>query len=623
MDVFIPLKKGMSKMIKKQTYILLGTALCYFYHSIVPNLTTLQHYDPSPIYSANHSMMPPNSHMSYLRKAYKKSMKPDHKRHFGINLTGFAQGACRARNHNGCQIFESDCSNSIPTSKELELGNFRGSPYAMGLFLGNDPNGNSIFDTNINTTQAPTISLFDNNNIQALTYDPTLPNSSTNGSINKTLLPSCLKEIAYVFAGIVDPFTGNTGTDMNTIFDSALMFDATTSGAVNTSLAIDSTVPSIFSEKKLEDDRTYFGAYSLALEYKKYGFRVELCAEFSEHVAFVMQTGFANIKHTTTGLFSLSSGNYDSSNPQNSLYGQLNTRADSGNGSPVSTPNTQIQSVFDRYISNNSDQILSCDCGISQEACNFDEYDIEDVRMFLCFKNTYGLDRYIKDEEPDEWPEMLFSPYIWGGGSFPASETRDYNKLLSLSFGNNGHPSIGGGIGMLFDFKDTIEVGFEGGATYFLSKEEVRPFPNHKLQRVLFPYRTQVTTEPGANWHFKAHMNAYQFLKHISFWATYEFIEHRKDHYRLCFNNTVNKTFTVTDTTTMPATVNTVGTRTEQIFVPEVLECNSDWRAQFINVGLIFDIQPGMQASIVWQQAISPRNAYYPISILGSFSFMF
>jgi hypothetical protein len=115
----------------------------------------------------------------------------------------------------------------------------------------------------------------------------------------------------------------------------------------------------------------------------------------------------------------------------------------------------------------------------------------------------------------------------------------------------------------------------------------------------LYPFDTTVKQQPGMNWHFKALLSAYQFINHVNFWFNYQIIEHRRD----CF--------TVCDATIA------------DYFVPEVICCRSDWRAQFFNAGLSFDIQPGWQVSVAWQQPISPRNAYYPVTICGSLSILF
>ena len=204
-----------------------------------------------------------------------------------------------------------------------------------------------------------------------------------------------------------------------------------------------------------------------------------------------------------------------------------------------------------------------------------------------------------EDEDDDTWQQVCITPYLSAGATFPVAECTDYENILSLPFGNNGHMSAGGTAGITFDFSDSIEVGVAGGATYFLSKEETRPFPTHPLQRLLYPFETNVITQPGLNWHLNAMISAYQFMPHINFWLTYALIEHRQDQFTVC-----DKT-------------------KAEYFCPQVLEKQSDWKAQFFTAGLSFNITPHIQASIAWQQPISPRNAYVPVSISGSLSGMF
>ena len=265
----------------------------------------------------------------------------------------------------------------------------------------------------------------------------------------------------------------------------------------------------------------------------------------------------------------------------------------------VAAPNTAAQTLFNKYISNNLDNLLSKECGINQTACSFDESSAEDIRLMLTFQHAFSPDRFNKNDDEDVWPDMIFTPYVWGGVTIPCSKKIDYSNLLSLPFGNNGHVSAGTGLGMTFDFAESVEVGVEGGMTAFFAQNEHRPFPTSPLQRVIYPFWTDVRTKPGFNWNFKVLLNAYQFLKHVNFWFTYELIQHRKDCFKVCDSDKA------------------------QYFYPESLACKSDWRAQFFNAAIVFDIQPGIQASFVWQQPISPRNAYYPVSFMGSLNFMF
>ena len=633
-------------MMIKRTFLLSCAIINCFSEQLFANLTTMQYWDPSPIYSANNYLMPPNSNLLNLRKARKKDMKPSHDKRFSIGLTGFVQAASRAYDWYGCNTYQSWCGNNSGLSQGglgNQMGDFRGTLAAMPLFLGNDPSGNSIFGKDIYSLTEKTKSIF---------YDQTDTRLITLASIDKTLLPENLKNIAKIFSGAVSPSGGInstcTATTGNSDKDQAafLFLPAGTS----TTPALTDTVPSVFSQDYLSQDTSFFGAFSLPLEYRKAGLRLELAIEPTDWLGLTIQTGFVNIQQTTTGLMSIdpvleamaqvTSGTayatpltLFSNLPNVNLYGMVGTDAVGTPPYGTSVP-SNVQTLFDDYISNNQEELFDSENGIDLSTCNFDYCSVEDVRVILSFKHIYDIDRYTKDTDDEfDWPDMIFTPYAWIGASAPVAKKQQYNKLLSLPFGNNGHASVGGAVGFMFDFVDSIEVGFEGGATYFAPNKVCRPVPNHPLQRVAYPYWTTVNVHPGINCNFKAHMNAYQFINHVSFWATFEVIQHRKDHYNLCNGQDnfitkplTNTIYTYSGTATPNCTdsdpVN-IGTKKEQIFYPEKLSCNSDWRMQFLNMAVIFDIQPGMQAGFVWQQPISPRNAYYPVSLLATFNFMF
>jgi hypothetical protein len=561
---------------------------------LLAKLTTLQHYDPTPIFSANDSMMPPNSQFLDLKQARFKNETPSKKKMFGLNVSGFIQGANRAIGYDGQTQYGTVVG--IPENG-FEMGDFRGTMYAMGLFLGTNPNtGYSIWVPG--------------------EEDSSDARQITDCSIRHFDLPACVAEAAAGLAGVT--LTTSPTTCTNTAPAEGLTFNAS-STPLNT--------PSIFSEGALADDTKYFGAFSMPIDYKKQGLRFEININGGDYFGLTIQSGFVNIQQkftnsivaqssnatsgatagqTAPGPYSLSEllttpptggGSVAYISP---LYAELNDQLGSGYAAYVAgTSPGPSQEIFNTWICNNLDNLLDPECGHKQNLCPFDEYSMEDVRVIMTLQKCFDPNRSRNDDDEDEWPDMLFTPYVWVGGTWPSATEINYKQLLSLPFGNNGHPSIGGGIGMTFDFAESVEVGVEGGGTYFFPKEENRPFPTHPLQRILYPFNANVQTSPGANWHFKALLNCYQFLKHVNFWLTYELIEHRKDDFRVC------------------------GPSDPQYFYPDVLTCVSDWRGQFFNAAIVFDIQPGLQASLVWQQPISPRNAYYPVSILGSINFMF
>lgn len=585
-------------MITKRTFLYFIIALNFCCVSdIYSNLTTLQFWDPSPIFSANDSMMPPNSHFLDLLQARYKDEKPNKNRMFGINLTGFVQASVTARGYNGCATYGSDCGTP---QNGFEMGDFRGTMYPMGLFLGVNPNNG------YNIWAGGTVS---SGGVVTPGVDTGLVSDITAQSIVDFDLPECLEKIALNLAG----FNGCTTPPTCAAQANALVFNS------NVPAATTLTGTSIFHADSLARDTIYFGAFSLPITYKKQGFRFEANVCCTDYIGLTIQSGIVNMKQkfvpeytgqandsqTNLGPYSISNiqgvcpttTTIPSCTPAalSNLYTNLNSSS-----AAAATPNLAAQSLFNANICNNLADILDPSCGSAQGVYSFDKYSMEDIRVFLTLKKSYDPHRYTdKDDSDDSWPDMIFTPYLVVAGSCPVSETTNYKNILSLPFGNNGHPSLGAMLGMTFDFTDTIEVGFEGGATYFFAKSEFRPFPTHKLQRLLYPFATNVKTQPGTNWHANAMMSAYQFMPHVSFWLTYEFIEHRQDCFTVCDKEVA------------------------KYFVPSVLENRSDWRAQFFNAGLTFDIQPGMQASFVWQQPISPRNAYVPVSVMGSLNFMF
>lgn len=556
--------------------ILVFTAYNSFLYA---GLTTLKHFDPSPRYSANDSGVPLGSIFLDLKQARIKHEVPSRKRVVNINVSGFLQRAVRAKGYNGVNEYGTVLGSP---QGAFELGDFRGTMYAMGLFLGYNPH------------------LKKPKNIWANGTDNGDPNNITAASIEAFKLPACLESIAFELAQADNPTTGK----------GLVFYNGTSTTTIPTSTP---PIVSIFNADALARDTLYFGAFSLPIVYQQAGMRWEISFECSDYINFIIQGGMSNMRQKyvntyqtsstsgqqTYGPYSLSNWQQTSGSTSSTISNLYNTLTQGENTVSSFPPDTTAQQIFDEQISNNIAAILNPYCMGSDPLCGFEDYSIDDIRLMMTFKKPFEPYRYRHGDDEDSWPDVIFTPFCWFGGSFPVGKEIDYYNILSLPFGNNGHPSIGGGAGMTFDFAESVEVGFEGGVTTFLEQKECRPFPTHELQRILYPFTADVMTQPGMNWHIRLLLNAYQFIKHVSFWMNYELIEHRADKFSIC------------DVTKA------------EYYVPSVLTCRSDWRAQFLNMGLIFDIQPGIQASLLWQQPIAPRNAYYPVSILGSVNFLF
>jgi hypothetical protein len=592
-------------------------ALCLMIPNLVhPRLTTLKHFDPAPNYNANDSMVPPNSQFLNLKKARIKDEQPNKQRFVGFNISGFFQKAVRARGYNGNTEYGTVNGSA---ANAFELGDFRGTMNIMGLFLGQNPdNKNYIYNHGTCPTDKDYVTpcsiqtFYGQNNLECLQNIALglIQYGTTSGSI---FIPTCP--------------SGSLCPDPSSPTINPLQFYQTPTNSV--CVGTSNTAPiSIFDANALAQDTTYFGAFSVPITYQQAGLRLELNINFWDYVGITVQSGMSNMRQnyvntipalaqatnsgTTTTFFTngqTAPGPYSLSAIPNTtatsttisntianLYGNLILSSDT-----TPPPHCEAQAAFDQYVSNNLAQVLNPDCLGSDPICAFEKNGFDDVRIIANFQKTYEPFRMRHEEDDDagNWPDVLFTPYAWVGGSVPTGDQRNYRNILSLPFGNDGHASVGGGGGFLFDFAESVEVGFEGGVTYFTSKTKTIPFPTHQLQRVLYPFDATVDIHPGMNWDFTALLNCYQFIKHVSFWFTYEMIEHKKDCY------------TIKDKTKAA------------YYVPEVLTCRSDWRAQFFNAAVVFDIMPGAQFSFVWQQPISPRNAYYPVTIMGSLNFLF
>ncbi len=610
-------------------------ALCLMIPNLIyPGLTTLKFFDPSPIYSANNSFMPPTSPFSNLKKARIKDEQPNKRRYINLNISGYFQKAVRAFGYNGVTQYGT-VAGSTPNA--FELGDFRGTMNVMGLFLGANPNnGKVIYDPKYESTEYEcyvtpcTIQEFYGKGKRECLQEIALGLIQAR-SISSPLPPNC--------------FYATDCMDYTTPVTNPLVFKTcvnSTTGSSTTTPSCSPDFTSIFDADVLAEDTTYFGAFSLPITYQQAGLRFELNLNFWDYVGITIQSGLGSMKQTYVNsipaptTFSISGtgtsstscptftngqttqGPYSLSNiPNISVSGSTTTSCPNGNpigtnlygslaqpleaGTPPFIPDGTAQAIFDEYVSNNIAEILNSDCMGSDPVCAFDRQGFDDIRVIANLQKTYEPFWMRHEEDDDEgcWSDVLFTPYIWIGGSVPTGTKINYRNILSLPFGNNGHASVGGGGGFLFDFAESIEVGVAASATYFLPRNETRPFPTHDLQRILYPFDAHVRTQPGINWNFKALLNAYQFIKHVTFWFTYEFIDHQKD----CF--------TILEKSKA------------QYFVPKVLTCKSDWKMQFFNAAVVFDIMPGIQFSFVWQQPISPRNAYYPVGLMGSLNFLF
>ena len=548
-------KSGRDRMILKNNTILYAALLLCLPSVISANITTMQYWDPVPFFNAANLNMPADTPFCYGVKQRICDEDADTKhRRWGINISPFVQRAIRAQQTD--DLYFGVSKNILPNQYGREMSDFQGTAYLMGLFLGQDENGNSIWGGPIAQDTGVTTDITATNIADTFYLMPNLQNSV-----------SALNNITGGVAGT-----------------NAIIYNTQTNPPAN-------TAPSILSQSMLEQDRIYFGAFSVPLTYQKAGFRWELNFDISDSVGFLARGGFCQITQRAGTQKSLSAlaptTQPDSGLP--SLYSGLNIVSNIASGS-----STLAQNVFDEWVDNNIDGLLDATNGADYDISTFSDTGIEDIQLLAFIRHPFP----IHPEDPDKYLSMLVTPYAIIGWTLPIAGVRDYSKLYALPFGNNGHTSVGGVLGLTFDFIDSIEFGFEFGATGFLKKTiNELPCPNHQLQRVLYPYRQNVEYHPGFNSQFAAIFNAYEFAQNTSFSFRYNYVQHNDD----------------TITLITPS----------QYFFPNMLEDLSGWTSQTFIAALTFEIQPAVFLSMAWQGALSQKNAYCSNTILGSLNFAF
>jgi len=507
---------------------------------IFATLTTLMDYDPAPVYSASNSTMPPDSHFFALIEDDIKGIRADtHRRAVGLTFSPFVQRAVKAKDSANNLFGIVPPTSGFNSPYHNDMGNFRGSMLLLGLFIGNDPQGNNIWTGNVV--------------------------ASSTANLKANLL------------GTAWP------TDVNAAFT-----------ALRTVSINNATTDSIFSSAVIEEDNQYFGAITWPAVYQKMGLRFEFNFDVMKDIGLFLQGGVADLQYTTSGfsgLSTLADGTLPFPTPP--LY--LNAVFNQVIESTLATPPPLLANglLVQEWIDDNFTDLLT---SVGYDISNFQEIRFEDLRAYLFIRHAF--DMLAPEQYKNRWSRIIFTPYLEIGCTIPTGQEKDYSKLLGLSFGNDGHMSAGATAGFMFDFEESIEVGGELGATFFMPRTLINvPCPTHALQRVVYPFKTDLSMQPGYNLHFSVCMNAYNFIENINFYGVFRYVQHMQDTYTLV-NANAN-------------------------FFPQYLNTNSSWNSQLLTLALNYTIHPGIQIGGSWQGSLNQDNARASQTILGSLTFMF
>lgn len=573
-------------MIFKNNRLLFSAFILCLPSFLSADLTTLQSWDPIPVFNAANLNTPPDTQFCTLVKRQIIDDVPGKRRKIGINFSPFMQRAVRGQA--GPNSFFGDYPGTLTPNPNggpdtnvqapgTALSDMNGTAYLMGLFLGADENGNGIWGLgNVDTGDAVDI-----------TYT----------TVTTTLLNLNLQNAAMGLNGIsqANP-TVIPSTNCNT-----LIYNVATNP--NGPPEDQFTAPSILSQSALDQDATLFGAFSVPLIYQKTGLRWELNFDISDNFGFIFRGGVAQIAQyaqTSKSLSSIVPPSTTTTTTPTTIFSELSTvgaAQQAGAGNAITLNQPLAQAIFEQWVDDNIDDLLDPTYGADYNIQSYYATGLEDLRFIFFARHSFAMHPH----EENDYTPMLITPYAVFGYTLPMSGPQNYSQLYALPLGNSGHASFDTLGGLTFDFLDSVELGFEAGATFFQAEDILQmPCPNHILQRVIYPYRRNLNVAPGCNWHFSASLNAIDFIKNISFISNYNFVQHTAD--------------------TITPMAGSIG---NQYFFPNYLEDLSPWTSQLFTAALDFKLQPGIHFSLAWQGALSQTNAYCSNTVLGSLNFLF
>jgi len=368
------------------------------------------------------------------------------------------------------------------------------------------------------------------------------------------------------------------------------------------------------------DTNQNLGFLSVPLKYQKIGMRFGAEARLLNDFVFFVRGGFAQIKQTaginaadaaaTATVTSTTNGlgpvvpigpfinrelrqNYTAGTPPvaNGRVVQLQDYyGTSTPGGGITTVEPDIAMVETNLIQKY--QTIFNELGVN--IGDFNETGPEDICAGAVWRHNF----FINVNDAQEYAPFIMTPFFGITGSIAIGKEQDPNKAFSLPFGNNGHHALSINTGFSMDFYETVEISWQAGATHFFKRDVPGLFvPTDDLQQGIYPFRTNVTVDPGKTWYFNFGMNAYHFIDKLSFFGQYLFLTHSQDTYTLL--------------------------KADSAFKPGRLSQDSIWKVQAMNLGLHYDFSPHLSFGALWQTPLMQRAAYKTNTIALSMTLVF
>jgi len=308
--------------------------------------------------------------------------------------------------------------------------------------------------------------------------------------------------------------------------------------------------------------------YSVDIEYEKIGVRSELDFEMAGGFGLTVKGGLVEYKQTPT--FTDKSIATD-----DEMFDMFLTR-----------------SLMSHEVGRQG--LIETDLGLS--LARYETMVFEDTHAELYWSNPYKLD----DEHGNH--TVTVAPYLSAGLWIPTGKKKNQNAAFSLPSGHDGFWGLSFKGAINFDFPGTVLVNIGGGATFFETKTlSGQRVPNHESQRSIYPWKARIrkTYGPGINFNFS--LRSENIMDYLSVYFDYIYAKHEKD------------------TITMKET----DSSRNSYFIPSMLEEDSFWKSQMIQLGFQYQITPDLAFGACGQTHISGVKVFKTHTIMGTITLAF
>lgn len=355
-----------------------------------------------------------------------------------------------------------------------------------------------------------------------------------------------------------------------------------------------------------QDPACAFGYVSSYILYRKYGVRFE--ADFLvidtcfDGVGIRFRGGVADVRQTVTTFL------------DNTCTSSCINGCDNGTVACNPYSSTCVNFMIDNIIKQKN--LIAQSLGY--ELCStYHKLGPEDLRLSLFWRHLYD----INPDDVIDFPRAVIIPFVEAGVSIPMTKHLDPRYIFGVPLGN-GHVGAGAWGGVLVNFPDTVEIGFQGGFTHFFREKYCNyPLTTYEFEQLIYPYRADVYIKPGTSWHAAVSLYAWHFLENLSFWGEYVLVSHENDDIKLCRSLLPPNSIFNPDTTASTATLQQaecLGIKTRRGYLIDKAECWTKWESHMFNFGFTYDISPYAQLGLLWQTSFRQRNAYRSSTLLGS-----